>query len=124
MVCAELCLHQTRNCLRRFDRSQGQGTIRRGRDGQVIFKGNGRAVIAGEDSGFVKFVVSADGLVRGVHMISPAATELISGVTLGLEQGMTLQQWAEVIYPHPTVSESIKETLLSVRDRITFFVDI
>lgn len=76
-------------------------------------KGNGRAVIAGEDSGFVKFVVSADGLVRGVHMISPAATELISGVTLGLEQGMTLQQWAEVIYPHPTVSESIKETLLS-----------
>mgnify|MGYP000871440941 CR=1 FL=1 len=76
-------------------------------------KGNGRAVIAGEDSGFVKLVVSPDGLVRGVHIIGPGATELIAGATLGLEQGMMLEQWAEVIYPHPTVSESIKEAVLS-----------
>lgn len=76
-------------------------------------KGNARAVIAGDDSGFVKFVASADGVVRGVHIIGPQATELISGAVLGLEQGMTLQQWAEVVYPHPTVSESIKEAVLS-----------
>ncbi|MCK9526807.1 MAG: dihydrolipoyl dehydrogenase [Limnochordia bacterium] len=76
-------------------------------------KGNARAAIAGDDSGFVKFVASADGVVLGVHIIGPQATELISGAVLGLEQGMTLQQWAEVVYPHPTVSESIKEAVLS-----------
>lgn len=76
-------------------------------------KGNARAAIAGDDSGFVKFVASTDGVVRGVHIIGPQATELISGAVLGLEQGMTLQQWSEVIYPHPTVSESIKEAVLS-----------
>ncbi len=76
-------------------------------------KGNGKAVIAGEDSGFVKFVASKDGVVRGVHIVGPQATELISGATLALEQGLTLQEWAEVIYPHPTVSESIKEAVLS-----------
>jgi dihydrolipoamide dehydrogenase len=76
-------------------------------------KGNGRAVIAGDDSGFVKFVASTDGVVRGVHIIGPQATELISGAAIALEQGLTLQKWAEVIYPHPTVSESIKEAVLS-----------
>jgi dihydrolipoamide dehydrogenase len=76
-------------------------------------KGNGRAVIAGQDSGFVKFVASTDGVVRGVHIIGPQATELISGATVALEQGLTLQEWAEVVYPHPTVSESIKEAVLS-----------
>lgn len=76
-------------------------------------KGNGRAVIAGQDSGFVKFVASAEGVVRGVHIIGPQATELISGATVAMEQKLTLQEWAEVVYPHPTVSESIKEAVLS-----------
>lgn len=76
-------------------------------------KGNGKAVILGEDSGFCKFVASTDGIVRGVHIIGPQATELIAGATLALEQGLSLKEWAEVIYPHPTVSESIKETILN-----------
>lgn len=86
--------------------------------GEVIvakysLKGNGKAVIEGEDSGFVKIVASQDQVVRGVHMIGPQATEIISNATVVLEQGLTLDQWAEVIYPHPTVSESIKEGILS-----------
>lgn len=76
-------------------------------------KGNGRAVIAREDAGFVKFVAAPDGKVLGVHIIGPQATELIAGAALALEQGMTLEEWAQVIYPHPTVSESIKEAVLS-----------
>lgn len=86
--------------------------------GEVIvakysLKGNGKAVIAGDDSGFCKIVASTNGVVRGVHIIGPQATELISNATVALERGLTLEQWAEVIYPHPTVSESIKETVLS-----------
>ncbi|NMB00291.1 MAG: dihydrolipoyl dehydrogenase [Firmicutes bacterium] len=76
-------------------------------------KGNGKAVIAGEDSGFVKFVARPDGKVLGVHLIGPQATELISGATLALEQGLTFKEWSAVIYPHPTVSEALKETVLS-----------
>ncbi len=76
-------------------------------------KGNGRAVIAREDSGFVKFVAASDGRVLGVHIIGPQATELIAGAALALEQGLTLEQWAQVVYPHPTVSESLKEAVLS-----------
>lgn len=81
--------------------------------GKYSLKGNGRAVIAGEDSGFVKIVASSDGRVRGAHIIGPQATELISGAAVALEQGLSLQQWAEVVYPHPTVSESIKEAVLN-----------
>ena len=90
----------------------------RRRGGEVItakysLKGNGKAVIAREDSGFVKFVAEPGGRVLGVHIIGPQATELIAGAALALEQGLTLQDWAQVIYPHPTVSESIKEAVLS-----------
>ena len=90
----------------------------RERHGQVIsakfsLKGNGRAMIARENSGFVKVVAAPDGRVLGVHIIGPQATELISGAALALEQGLTLEKWAEVVYPHPTVSESIKEAVLS-----------
>lgn len=86
--------------------------------GEVIIakyslKGNGKAAIIGEDSGFVKLIASSDGVVRGVHMIGPQATEIISGAVLALEQRITLEKWAEVIYPHPTVSESVKEAVLS-----------
>lgn len=76
-------------------------------------KGNGKAVIMGDDAGFCKIVASPDGIVRGVSIIGPQATELISGATVALENQLSLGQWAQIIYPHPTVSEAIKETLLS-----------
>jgi dihydrolipoamide dehydrogenase len=90
----------------------------REKHGEVVtakysLKGNGRAVIAREDSGFVKFVAKPSGEVLGVHIIGPQATELIAGAALALEQGVTLEDWAQVVYPHPTVSESIKEAVLS-----------
>lgn len=80
---------------------------------KYLLKGNGKAVIVGSDSGFCKLIASSDGIVRGVHIIGPQATELISGATVALEQGLTLEKWGEIIYPHPTVSEAIKETVLS-----------
>lgn len=91
--------------------------------GEVIvakysLKGNGKAVIEGEDSGFVKIIASSvDRCVRGVRIIGPGATEIISSATLAIEQGLTLDQWSEIIYPHPTVSEAIKESVLSGLNR-------
>lgn len=76
-------------------------------------KGNSKAVISGEDSGLVKLVATPDRIVRGVHIIGPQATELIAAGALALEEGISLERWAEVIHPHPTVAESLKEAVLS-----------
>lgn len=85
--------------------------------GRYSLKGNGRAVILNDNAGLCKIIATDDGIVRGVHMIGPHATELISGATIVLEQKMTLTDWEDVIYPHPTVSESIKETVWSTLGR-------
>ncbi len=49
--------------------------------------------------------------VLGVHMIGNPASEIIYGVCIAIEQEMTVEQLQEVIFPHPTVSEIIKEVL-------------
>lgn len=79
--------------------------------GTYWLKGNGKATIIGENSGFCK-VLALDGKVVGVHMIGPAATELVVTAALAIEQGITLSAWAEVIHAHPTVSECMKESVL------------
>ncbi len=52
----------------------------------------------------------ADGQVVGVHIIGNPASEIIWGVSLALEQKMTVDGLRKVIFPHPTVSEIIRET--------------
>lgn len=79
--------------------------------GKYFLKGNGKALIIGENSGFCK-VVAVEDKVVGVHIIGPHATELIAEGVLAVEQQISLADWAEVIHPHPTVSESVKESVL------------
>jgi len=81
--------------------------------GMFSLKGNGKAMILGSNSGFCKVVADPSGRVVGFHMIGPHATEMIAGAVVALEQEMTLQQWSQCIHPHPTVSESIHESVLS-----------
>ncbi|NLJ80352.1 MAG: dihydrolipoyl dehydrogenase [Firmicutes bacterium] len=81
--------------------------------GKYSLKGNGKAVIMDDDAGFFKIVASPDGIIRGVHLIGPQATELIVQAAIILEKNLTLADWAQVIYPHPTVSEAVKETVWS-----------
>ncbi|HHY15226.1 MAG TPA: FAD-dependent oxidoreductase [Firmicutes bacterium] len=81
--------------------------------GKYLLRGNGKAAIMQDDSGFVKIVASPDGKVRGIHLIGPHATELIAGTSILLEENLTLADWEKIVYPHPTVAESIKETVWS-----------
>lgn len=85
--------------------------------GRYSLKGNGKAVILNDNAGFCKIIATDDGIVRGVHMIGPHATELIAGAAVVLQQNMKLKDWADVVYPHPTVAESIKETVWSALGR-------
>jgi dihydrolipoamide dehydrogenase len=76
---------------------------------------SGRFVAENEGGdGICKVVVSADrGEVLGVHLLGNPASEIIWGAGLAIEQGMTLAELQKIIFPHPTVSEILKETSFS-----------
>lgn len=73
-----------------------------------------RAVMLGGGQGFVKTVAQKDGAVVGIHILGPHASDLIS-------EGMLVTNWdaypsdvAEIIHPHPTLSEALGETFLAL----------
>jgi len=70
----------------------------------------GRAQTIGRTDGMVKVISDPDtGLVLGVGMVGPQASELIAEGTLAIEMGATLEDIIVTIHPHPTLSESIME---------------
>ena len=74
------------------------------------FAALGRALSAGEPEGFVKVVSSEeDGLVLGVQIVGPEASNLISEVALAIEMGATVEDIALTMHPHPTLPEAIME---------------
>ncbi|MGH9918239.1 MAG: dihydrolipoyl dehydrogenase [Nitrososphaerales archaeon] len=70
----------------------------------------GRALAAGEAEGFVRIVSDAKtGLVLGVQMVGPEASNLISEAALAIEMGATVEDIALTIHPHPTLPEALME---------------
>lgn len=74
---------------------------------------SGRFVAENEGgSGLCKVLVGEKhGEVIGVHMLGNPVSEIIYGACIAIEQEMTLKEMQEVVFPHPTVSEIIKETV-------------
>ncbi len=82
------------------------------------FAALGRALSTGEPEGFVKIISKAeDGLVLGVHIVGPEASNLISEVALAMEMGATVEDIALTVHPHPTLSEAIMEASESAAGR-------
>ncbi len=82
------------------------------------FAALGRALSTGESEGFVKVISNAtDGLVLGVQIVGPEASNLISEVTLAIEMGATVEDVALTIHPHPTLPEAIMEAAESASGR-------
>lgn len=75
----------------------------------------GRFVAENEGgSGLCKVLIGTKhGEVIGVHMLGNPASEMIYGACIAIEQEMTLTEMQRVVFPHPTVSEILKETLFS-----------
>ncbi len=73
-----------------------------------------RAVMLGGGEGFVKTVAARDGAVLGVHIVGPRASDLISEAMLITNWEAWPSEVAEIIHPHPTLSEAIGETFLSL----------
>ncbi|EFC81432.1 dihydrolipoyl dehydrogenase [Parafrankia sp. EUN1f] len=71
---------------------------------------NGRAMTIGAQHGTVQLVTDrGSGVVLGVHLVGPHASELIAEATLALEMGATAEDLAETIHVHPSVSEHLEE---------------
>jgi dihydrolipoamide dehydrogenase len=80
------------------------------RVGKYPFGGLGRAMTALETDGFVKIVADAGTQqVLGVHVVGPAATDLISEGSFALEMGAFLPDLALTVHPHPTLGEAVME---------------
>ncbi len=86
------------------------------------YKFNSRAMILGETEGLVKVIAKkrADGTagqILGVHMVGPWVTEQLSGGYLAVNWEATVDEVAEFIQPHPSLSELFGETVLSLTGR-------
>ena len=83
--------------------------------GVFPFRGNGRALIWGEQGGFAKVVSDREsGDVLGVHIIGHEVTELIWGPALGQLLETTPLEMGRTVAPHPTLSEALSEAALAV----------
>jgi len=83
-------------------------------EGKATFKGNAMAHAIEQTSGFVKTVIDKKTLkILGVHMFGPHVTELLPEAVTMIKMGMTLADVKNVIYPHPTLSETVKESVLA-----------
>ena len=87
--------------------------------GKFPFIGNGKAIALGEADGFVKTVFDAKtGELLGAHMIGAEVTELIQGYTIARQLETTEAELMETVFPHPTLSEMMHESVLAAYGRV------
>jgi dihydrolipoamide dehydrogenase len=81
--------------------------------------GNGKAIALGEVDGFVKTVFDAKtGELLGAHMIGAEVTELIQGYTVGKTAELVETDFIQTVFPHPTLSEMMHESVLAAFGRV------
>ncbi|MGQ7829099.1 dihydrolipoyl dehydrogenase [Altererythrobacter sp. Z27] len=86
--------------------------------GNFPFIGNGKAIALGEAEGFIKTVFDAKtGELLGAHMIGAEVTELIQGYVVGKQLETTEAELMQAVFPHPTLSEMMHESVLSAYGR-------
>jgi dihydrolipoamide dehydrogenase len=86
--------------------------------GKFPFIGNGKAIALGEAEGFIKTVFDeATGELLGAHMIGAEVTELIQGYTVGKTLETTERELMDTVFPHPTLSEMMHESVLGAYGR-------
>jgi dihydrolipoamide dehydrogenase len=90
--------------------------------GNFPFIGNGKAIALGEAEGFIKTVFDAKtGELLGAHMVGAEVTELIQGYTVGKVLETTEAELMQTVFPHPTLSEMMHESVLDAYGRAIHF---
>ncbi len=89
------------------------------RVGRFPFVGNGKAIALGEDQGLVKVIFDKKtGQLLGAHMIGAEVTELIQGYVIAMNLETTEEELMHTVFPHPTLSEMMKEAVLDAYGRV------
>src|SRR5215468_290291 len=89
------------------------------RVGRFPFIGNGKAIALGEDQGLVKVIFEkTTGQLLGAHMIGAEVTELIQGYVVAMNLETTEEELMHTVFPHPTLSEMMKEAVLDAYGRV------
>ena len=87
--------------------------------GKFPFIGNGKAIALGAAEGLVKTVFDAEtGELLGAHMIGAEVTELIQGYVIAREGELTEETLMHTVFPHPTLSEMMHESVLASQGRV------
>ncbi|MBZ9896660.1 dihydrolipoyl dehydrogenase [Mesorhizobium sp. BR1-1-6] len=88
------------------------------RVGRFQFAANGKAIALGEDQGFIKTIFDKNtGQLLGAHMVGAEVTELIQGFVVAMNLETTEEELMHTIFPHPTLSEMMKESVLDAYGR-------
>ncbi|WP_274628812.1 dihydrolipoyl dehydrogenase [Arvimicrobium flavum] len=88
------------------------------RVGRFQFGANGKAIALGEDQGFIKTIFDKKtGQLLGAHMIGAEVTELIQGFVVAMNLETTEEELMHSVFPHPTLSEMMKESVLDAYGR-------
>jgi dihydrolipoamide dehydrogenase len=86
--------------------------------GRFPFVGNGKAIALGEDQGMVKTLFDANtGQLLGAHLVGAEVTELIQGFVIAMQLETTEEELMHTVFPHPTLSEMMKESVLAAYGR-------
>ncbi len=90
--------------------------------GRFPFIANGKAIALGEDQGLVKTVFDEKtGELLGAHMVGAEVTELIQGYVVAMNLETTEQELMHTVFPHPTLSEMMHESVLDAYGRAIHF---
>jgi dihydrolipoamide dehydrogenase len=90
--------------------------------GRFPFIGNGKAIALGEPEGLVKTVFDAKtGELLGAHMVGAEVTEMIQGYVIGKTAELTEAEFMHTVFPHPTLSEMMHESVLSAYGKAIHF---
>jgi dihydrolipoamide dehydrogenase len=87
--------------------------------GRFPFRANGKAIALGEPEGMTKTIFDAKtGQLLGAHMVGPEVTELIQGFVTAMQLETTEEDLMHTVYPHPTLSETMHESVLDAFGRV------
>jgi len=90
--------------------------------GRFPFLGNGKAIALGEPDGLVKTVFDKKtGQLLGAHMVGAEVTELIQGYVVAMGLETTEEELMHTVFPHPTLSEMMHESVLDAYGRVIHF---
>jgi len=89
------------------------------RVGKFPFIGNGKAIALGEPEGLCKTIFDKKtGQLLGAHLVGAEVTELIQGFVIAMNLETTEEELIEAVFPHPTLSETMHESVLAAYGRV------